>query len=40
MWFVEDLPRSHCLRKIKSTKHPHWETVIDWIKYHAIKTKL
>lgn len=40
MRFVEDLPRPHCLRKIKSTKHPHREAVTGGIKYHAVKTKL
>lgn len=40
MWFVEDFPRSHCLHKIKSMKHPHRETVTGGIKYHTIKTKL
>lgn len=37
---MEDLPRSHSLRKIKSTKHPHREAVAGGIKYHAIVTKL
>lgn len=40
MRFVEDLPRSHCLCKIKSTKHPHRDTVTSGITYHAIRTKL
>lgn len=37
---MEDLPRSHCLSKIKSTKHSPREAVTGGIKYHAIVTKL